>query len=40
MIPGQKGPKNKILFHNRKVIVAINLMVITVTTRHALSTDL
>ena len=40
MIPGHRGPKNKILFQNRKVIVAVNLTVVTVTTRHALSTDL
>ena len=40
MIPGQRGPKNKIMFHNKKVIVAVNLTVVIVMTRHALSTDL
>ena len=40
MIPEQRGPKNKTLFQNGKVIVAVNLTVITVMTRHALYTDL
>ena len=40
MIPVQRGPKNKTLFQTGKVIVAVNLMVITVMTRHALYTDL
>ena len=39
MIPGQRGPKNKSPFQNGKVIVAVNLMVITVMTRHALICD-
>ena len=40
MIPEQRGPKNKTLFQNGKVIVVVNLTVITVMTRHALYTNL
>ena len=40
MIPGHRGPKNKTLFQTGEVIVVVNLMVITVMTRHALYTDL
>ena len=40
MISGQRGPKNKTLFQTGKVIVVVNLTVITVMTRHALYTNL
>ena len=40
VIPGQREAKNMILFQTGKVIVAVNLTVITVMTRHALYTDL
>ena len=40
VIPGQRGAKNMILFQTGKVIVAVNLTVIIVMTRHALYTDL
>jgi len=40
MNPGQRGPKNKIPFQTRKVIVVVNLTVIIIMTRHALYTDL
>ena len=40
MIPGQRGPKNNTLIWTGKVNVVVNLMVITVMTRHALYTDL
>ena len=40
MISGQRAPKNKTLFQTRKVIVAVNLTVIIVMTRHTLYTNL
>ena len=40
MIPGQRGPKNKTLSQTGKVIVAINLTVTIVMTRHTLYIDL
>jgi hypothetical protein len=40
MIPGQQGPKSKVLFQTEKCVVAINPTVITVETRHARCTDL